>query len=272
MSWSPVPTREHNQGIWHLQEFDEVTSTNELAYAVARQALERNQAVHGKAFLAARQSAGKGQHGRIWNSPPGGLYLTALMENLPAATVSLLPLQIGVQVANLLDERYDLEAGIRWPNDVVVDNKKIAGILCEALVAGNRNITMVGIGVNVCQSPDELPDTAVTLAQLNVTGVSIPTLALQILDRLAELLTHPGAVLDQVRRRDVLFGKTLTIETGDELLHGSGGGISDAGHLIVQLGSSVKTILSGSVLVVDGQRIKPQRHTHNHLPRRSLST
>lgn len=138
---------------------DRLDSSNLFASLLAKQG-----APHGSLVLAATQGAGRGRWNRTWESEPGGLYLSVVLRPAGAAAESLglLPLVCAVAAAEALVRASGLSARLHWPNDVYVGHKKIAGILCESSFTGGRlEAAIVGIGVNVNQSPDRFsPDVA----------------------------------------------------------------------------------------------------------------
>ena len=138
-------------------------STNDEAAALARAGAE-----HGTVVIAGAQRAGRGRDGRTWASPPGlGLYLSAVVRPpLPLALVPPMTLAIGVGVCDAAREA-GADARLKWPNDVLVAGRKLAGILVEAQSQGGRlEAAIVGIGVNLGGAlPPELAVRAITLAE-----------------------------------------------------------------------------------------------------------
>lgn len=141
----------------------ECESTNDEAARLARAG-----ASHGTIVIAAAQRAGRGRHGRAWASPPGlGLYLSAVVRPpLPLALVPPMTLAIGVGVCEAAREA-GADARLKWPNDVLVRGRKLAGVLVEAQSHGGRlESVIVGIGVNLGGAlPAELAARAITLAE-----------------------------------------------------------------------------------------------------------
>src|SRR4051794_10784729 len=116
---------------WNLQQLDEVDSTNRLAAAEVMERWNGGGSAEGIAILARQQTAGRGQHGRRWESAEGGLYLSAVLENVHADVRNRMALAAGIAVIAELEPLLRLQ--IRWPNDIVTPaGKKMAGILCEA--------------------------------------------------------------------------------------------------------------------------------------------
>lgn len=139
-------------------DLDECESTNDLALVHARAG-----AVHGTVITADRQSAGRGRLGRTWASPPGtNLYLSAIVRSpRPLAELAPLTLALGIGVVDAVRAE-GVAAQLKWPNDVLVGTRKLAGILCEACPEpGRGNATdscvVAGIGINVNVRAAELP-------------------------------------------------------------------------------------------------------------------
>jgi len=134
-------------------EFDVLDSTNDYAKEVAKEARD------GTVIQARRQRKGKGRRDRIWYSEEGGLYLSVILK--PEREVKkLLPLTLLTSLAVVETLRdYKIEPKIKWPNDVLVNGKKIAGVLVETACAGERlEYVVVGVGINVNNDLKECPE------------------------------------------------------------------------------------------------------------------
>jgi len=145
----------------------ECGSTNDEAARLARAG-----AGHGTIVIAARQHAGRGRDGRTWSSPPGGLYLSAVLRPaLALADVPPLTLAIGVAVCDAARAAGAAAAALKWPNDVLVRGQKLAGVLVEAQSQGGRlDAVIAGIGVNLAAQPDD--PRAITLADASGAPVA----------------------------------------------------------------------------------------------------
>ena len=151
----------------HILYHDTVTSTNTLGF----EAVESN-TPHGTVILAEHQSEGKGRLGRVWHSPYGkNLYFSVALTRCPHPSLSSwLPLITGVALAESLEEVSGLTISLKWPNDVMIHEKKIAGVLCESRKKRETGMVfVVGIGINVNSEkkdfPEELRDIATSLQQ-----------------------------------------------------------------------------------------------------------
>jgi BirA family transcriptional regulator, biotin operon repressor / biotin---[acetyl-CoA-carboxylase] ligase len=152
-----------------LSMVDVTGSTNDDAKAAAHGGI-----ASGSAFVADAQTAGRGRLGRTWHSPAGeNLYVSfVLRPDLPAAIVPNVTLAAGLAIADAIAPLITLPVQLKWPNDVFVSDRKIAGVLCEAAVAeGRTSFVVVGIGLNV-RSASFPPDLAATSTSLAIAGAT----------------------------------------------------------------------------------------------------
>ncbi|MBA3453754.1 MAG: biotin--[acetyl-CoA-carboxylase] ligase [Deltaproteobacteria bacterium] len=147
----------------HRIDLEDCSSTNDEAARLARAG-----ARHGTVVIAKTQSAGRGRDGRTWASPPGlGLYLSAVIRSpLPLVEVPPMTLAIGIGLCDAI-RATGVQASLKWPNDALVDGKKLAGVLVEAQSQGPRlEAVVIGIGVNIAgDMPPEIAGIATTLEQ-----------------------------------------------------------------------------------------------------------
>jgi BirA family transcriptional regulator, biotin operon repressor / biotin---[acetyl-CoA-carboxylase] ligase len=230
---------------WQTEALDQTDSTNRVAADRVRACWDRGQSAEGLVILAARQTAGRGQHGRTWESPPGGLYLSAVVENVPmdGGVRERLALLAGVAVAQAFDALTGAPAAqIRWPNDLMLADKKVAGILCEALAQGTRWAAIIGIGVNVSTPVRDLPPnlqaTATSLQDFDGQSRTPRRVAEAILSRLNFWLPqlHCGLspIIELVRERDALIGRRLRFASGGDVFDATAAGIDDQGRLLLR--------------------------------------
>ena len=206
-------------------------STNERARALA----ERG-APHGTLVTAHEQSAGRGRQGRTWTAPPGRALLCSLVLRDPPR---LLPLAAGVAVAELVGE----SARVKWPNDVLVDGRKVAGILVEGRPQEAWAVAGIGLNVAVRESdfPPELRERAGTLGL--APGDVEPLLA-RLLAALERWITaDPDTVLDALRGRDALLGRPVRWAGGS----GDAAGVDGDGRLVVATAGGQVTLEAGEV-------------------------
>lgn len=243
-------------GIDGIEVFLEVDSTNNW---LREQAL--NGAPSGTVCVAEMQLAGRGRRGRTWVSPfAANLYLSLLWRSATGATaLGGLGLVTGIALLRAL-RSYGIEgAGLKWPNDILAGDAKLAGVLID--VVGESNgpcIVIVGIGVNVCMSPGE----AVTIDQRwtdlhHLSGgnsLSRNVLAARILDELMPVIETFDAeglqpFLDEWRQSDVLRGRKVGLTLPNEYIAGTACGIDEVGALLVDTVHGRRRFLSGDVSV-----------------------
>ncbi|MEA2169680.1 MAG: BirA family transcriptional regulator [Solirubrobacteraceae bacterium] len=212
----------------HLRLAD---STNERARALAGAG-----APHGTLVTATEQTAGRGRQGRTWVGPPGRALLFSLVLR---EFDDLVPLRAGLAVADIAGA----DARVKWPNDVLLDGRKVAGILVEG--RPQEGWAVLGIGVNVAVDLDDLPaevrGIAGTLGR-PVTDLE-PALA-ELLGALAARLREPAtATVAALRARDALLGRAITWAGGS----GTGAGVDERGRLLVQTDGGVVALDAGEV-------------------------
>ena len=204
------------------------TSTNDRARALAQ-----GGAPHGTLVTAAEQHAGRGRQGRRWSAPPGRALLLSLVLRDPPA---LLPLAAALAVAEIAAP----EAQIKWPNDVLVDDRKVAGILAEG--RPHEGWAVLGVGVNVALRVDELPpELHATAGTLGLTPADLePTLERLLAALERALALADAALLEAYKRRDALRGQEIAWAGG----RGTAAGVDAAGRLVVELADGGRTALS----------------------------
>jgi BirA family transcriptional regulator, biotin operon repressor / biotin---[acetyl-CoA-carboxylase] ligase len=213
------------------------TSTNDRARALAQDG-----APHGTLVTAAEQSAGRGRQGRTWSAPPGRALLFSLVLRDPPA---LLPLAAAVAVAEVTGPL----ARIKWPNDVLLDGRKVAGILAEG--RPHEGWAVLGIGLNVAVRVDELPpDLRATAATLGLEPVDLePTLERLLAALEGALGLEDAALLDAYRRRDALRGREVSWADGT----GRAVGVDGSGRLLVKRPDGGQSALRAGEVHLDAQ-------------------
>jgi BirA family biotin operon repressor/biotin-[acetyl-CoA-carboxylase] ligase len=205
-------------------------------------ALAAEGAPHGTAIVTEQQTKGIGRHGHSWHSPGAGLYLSIILR-LPTAQ-PILTMALGLAVQRAVNDIAGVATDIRWPNDVMLNEKKLAGIMIQAA----HNALIAGIGVNVNQQsfPEDIRDIATSL-QLE-TGTTQNKEAL--LDRvIAESLRYASFPKTEILRQ---FELNSTYVTGkpvavDNQIHGVTAGLDDNGFLRVATAAGIQTIYAGGV-------------------------
>lgn len=243
----PVHVLAREWGLSRLEAYSDIGSTNDRAREIAATGARAPAMV-----ISARQSAGRGRHGRSWAAPTGGLWASFLLD-VPIAQAPWIPLAVGAAVAHAIERVCEgVRVGIKWPNDLLVEGAKVCGILCEA-TAGDALV--VGVGVNVAVRAGDLPPDvrgkAASLAELSDSRVSMAELADAIVRGIIKITATedgmlPPATLEEIRRRDVLLGGRVRASSGSVV--GIGRGIDAGGALILEDSAGVRIpIMNGSV-------------------------
>lgn len=220
-------------------------------------------APHGATFLADAQTAGRGRGGHTWHSPPGeNLYLSIVLRpHLAPAAIAPITLAVGVAVgrvvARAIEERALVSSErvtLKWPNDVYVDGLKIAGVLVEGQLRGDRVASIVaGVGLNV-KMRDFPPDIARTATSLALAGAvdldraRVVAALIAELGRVVSVFEETGleSLLPEIRARDFLRDRKVHVAE----VRGTACGVDDTGCLLLRdLTGSLRTIASGEVLV-----------------------
>ncbi len=236
-----------------------VGSTNDVARALASAG-----APSGTVVLADRQAAGRGRAGRAWSSPAClGLYISFIARP-QAHSASSYPILVALSIAEALDPWTKDRLAIKWPNDLLLDGRKVGGILCEASWAGGALTHLVaGIGINVLHRqedfPAELRASATSLHSVS-SAVSRFDVATAVVERMRDLIRggRRSAGDDGWRaefaRRDALAGRRIDIfepESGALVTSGVAEGIGDDGSLRVRRGDGLLTVRSGTIRFTD---------------------
>jgi BirA family biotin operon repressor/biotin-[acetyl-CoA-carboxylase] ligase len=247
-----------------LTILDVVDSTN---LALQRLPLEEQ---HSHAVVADTQNAGRGRHGRRWHSPPGHNIYLSLGWNFqrPAGALTRLPLAAAVMAVRAMQRAGLRSTGIKWPNDIQIAGRKLAGILVELRsTGGKQTLAVIGIGVNVRMPEVEASRTAIGQPWTDVcTHLDQPAeeglrnrLCGTLLDELLRGLEQYAsagfyAFSNEWSHWDALQGREVTILGADEKVSGTARGISDRGGLLVDCpvesgGVQVREFFAGDVSI-----------------------
>jgi len=219
---------------WRIRRYEEVDSTNRLALDEARGGADA-----GLVVVADHQHAGRGRRGRAWTAPPGSSLLMSLLLRpaLLPEQLQLLTMAAGLALADAVREVAGVDAALKWPNDLVVGERKLAGLLAETELGptGDVRAVVVGIGCNVTWAgyPAELADTATACDREAGRPVERDQLLDRLLDRYAARLDDLDAVPADYRRRLATLGRTVRVELVDGFLDGLAVDVDGSGRLVV---------------------------------------
>jgi BirA family transcriptional regulator, biotin operon repressor / biotin---[acetyl-CoA-carboxylase] ligase len=213
-------------------------------------------APHGTVVLAAEQTAGRGRQGRSWVAPPGRALTLSIVVRAVGPELELLPLTAAVAACEACEHVAAVRCTVKWPNDIWIDERKVAGILIEA--RPQEGWAVLGIGLNVAATEDELD------ASIRATATSLriasgaetrlePALA-ALLERIAAWLrADRDRLLAAYRDRDALNGRHIAWDAAGERLEGEAKGIDGAGNLVVFTPDGARrTLAAGEVHLLAG--------------------
>jgi BirA family biotin operon repressor/biotin-[acetyl-CoA-carboxylase] ligase len=248
----PLPTevaRLLTHPMWtRVEGAEETGSTNDDAKALARSGADE-----GTVVVASRQRSGRGRLGRSWDSPVGGVYLSAVLRP-PVAPVDASPLAlvVSVGVAHGL-ERLGAQPALKWPNDVLLGGSKVAGVLLEMTAEVDRvEWVVAGVGLNVHGGGSRQPDAA--YLEDSIAGIRTPEAAAAVLDGIGEAYSAWrtsgfGALRGEYESRDSLVGASVTVSvvSGSVVAAGTAAGIDAMGRLLVRSDTGTVAVSAGDV-------------------------
>lgn len=239
---------------------DCVDSTNDEAGRALIRAAQKFSAVSGHVYFAEMQTQGRGRNGRQWISPHGCNLYFSLVQGFsqPISQLAGLSLVVGLAVSSVLAELGICDAQLKWPNDVLVGQKKIAGILIETTGdLANSFCAVIGVGLNIAMSREEgvsINQSWISMEEILGYSAFIDRnrVAACLLSRiLADLqrLSQFGFVDFQAQWNalDVFFGQPVELRWADQFIEGIAKGVRSDGAFCLQIGSEVKYFLGGDV-------------------------
>jgi BirA family biotin operon repressor/biotin-[acetyl-CoA-carboxylase] ligase len=240
-------------GTWEIRRFAEIDSTNTYVLGQARQG-----AAEGLVAVAEHQTAGRGRLDRRWESPSGANLLASVLlrPGCAADDLHLCSGSVALAAADACGEVAGVVPVLKWPNDLLLEGSKVAGVLAEADFDGTRlRGVVVGIGLNVAwPGPAEAGGTCLD----DAGGSAQPVDKGLLLDLLLEGLARRRPLLDdqagrrtladEVRRRCATIGQRVRVTLPDDEVTGPASGIDDAGYLVVETGSGRRLVSAGDVV------------------------
>ena len=231
-----------------------VASTNLIARRVVSECIENELSLPQAMIIAGEQFAGRGRNDRSWSSPPGkGIYATTMITR-PARELALVPLAMANIVASYLRETFAIDARIKWPNDVLVGQKKIAGILIEARVQDDRVFLLIGTGINVEPVKDDARPNAIAISEASTRpfhGIDAATLA--FIEHVDEQLAHPlerDAVLAQWRSLAIHQpGDRIHCVIGEKTVTGTWTRIDEDGRAVLNTADGPISVSAGDLFL-----------------------
>ncbi len=242
---------------YHLLSYQELDSTNEEAHRLAQ-----GGASHGAVIWARKQSAGRGRMGREWISREGNLFVSILLS--PEAKLVELPQLSFVAAIALLEAIAPIveDAGgdvgsmsLKWPNDVLLNNKKLAGILLESFSENGKQWVCVGVGVNVENHPQQVAYPATCLKDAGVQIISAKIVLARFIDHFIQnydIWQKDGfaPISKKWQTNAANLGKEITVQSGKDKLSGVFKKIDHAGRMLLEAQDKITHCIdAGDVLV-----------------------
>lgn len=237
--------------------FDEIDSTNTRAKFLTEEG-----AVHGTLIVAEQQNAGKGRRGRSWTSPKGsGIWMTLILKpDILPQSASMVTLIAALAIAKSIKKRYDLDAKIKWPNDIVLNGKKVCGILTEMssdIETINYIIIGIGINANTKTFPADIRDKATSISiEKQNENIARSSLIADIMKEMEDLLDTFFETENLIFMKEEYENYLINIDKEVRILEpkseytGTALGIEEDGDLIVKLeDGTIKKVMSGEVSV-----------------------
>jgi BirA family biotin operon repressor/biotin-[acetyl-CoA-carboxylase] ligase len=229
--------------------FAETTSTNEIAIGKALAG-----AAEGMVVVAGKQTRGRGRLKRAWSTPEGNIALSVILyPDIPA--LHALIMMASLAVVHAIENVTGLHAGIKWPNDVLINGKKVCGILIETDVRNDRvRYTVTGIGINVNIGESDLAGVLTPATSLMIeTGKEVSRLdlireLLRDMDRMYLSVTSGGSVFREWQDRLVTLGTEIRATSVNEVIEGVAESVDADGSLLVRdAAGMLRRIVAGDV-------------------------
>jgi BirA family biotin operon repressor/biotin-[acetyl-CoA-carboxylase] ligase len=228
--------------------FLEISSTNEKAKNAAPNSED------GTVILAEIQTNGRGRLSRSWASPTGGIWMSLILKpKMPLARVYQINMAVSVAISKSIQALYGLEAGIKWPNDILIDERKVCGILMEVSAeVDSLDYAVIGIGINVNVDVSIFPDEWKSTSISYLLGESVSRIELiqKILQEIEEIYEKMDSieVYEEWRRRSITLGKRVRIISDAYDLIGMAEDLLKDGTLCLKTKEGRKHVLAGDCI------------------------
>lgn len=232
-----------------------VASTNLIARRIVTECIDNELSLPQAIIIAREQFAGRGRNDRHWSSPAGkGIYATILLSR-PVVELPLIPLAIANLIAEYLEETFAIDARVKWPNDIYVGGRKIAGILIEARVQDDRVFLLIGTGINLEPVRDDDRPNATSIREVTSRdSIDLDVVTTAYIEHADSWLSRPltqEEVLGTWRRRTVhQAGDAIRCVLGDRTIEGRWRGIDDDGRALLDTSDGVVAVSAGDLMLV----------------------
>lgn len=239
---------------YHLLNYDLLDSTNEEA---KRLALAGGQ--HGAVIWSLMQTEGKGRGGNSWQSIAGNLHFSLLLRpNIPVQNLPQLSFVTSLAIFRAIRTITEADLAIKWPNDLLLNDKKLAGILLETVIADNQPWVIIGVGVNIEDYPREVKYPAISLKEAGVEIISAKIVLSRFLNMFESLYDEWidngfQHIRQQWLAHAAFLHEIITLQCGDDILTGEFTSIDELGQIMLRTETGLKILPAGEVQTVRRQ-------------------
>lgn len=240
----------------HVEYHGTLDSTNKLAAEL----LPNLQSLCPALVLTDTQTAGRGRGSNSWWANTGALTFSLVLKleqlNLAPARLPLMSLATGVAVRNAIASLLPADSVmIKWPNDILVNESKVCGILTEQTSCDSQSVLIIGVGINVNNSlqgaPAEVRQRATSIYDITGHSYDLTTLLVNVLNAIdvsvRDLCMRPHELLAELNRRSLLNGRAVTLQVGELMSRGACSGIDENGALLLDTGSGPQAFVVGTI-------------------------
>lgn len=241
----------------NIHFYDTISSTNDVLKQMGKTG-----APHGTVLVAARQTGGRGRLGRTFLSPADvGIYMSVLIRpDCEPSEIMHLTCAAAIAACNAIERATGFRPGIKWTNDLVMQKRKIAGILTELSFNAEMNVdyAIIGIGINCCQKPDDFPEDirsfAGSLEMVTEQKIDRAKIAAEMINAFSEmdsaLLAEKQMIMQDYRKDCITIGQDVSVVKAEQIRHGKALDVDEDGALVVRFpDGTVEAVNSGEVSV-----------------------
>ena len=235
--------------------FNTIDTTQNFAMKIASKKNE-----DGSVVISKKQTGGRGRMKRKWRSPVGGIWMSVIIHpEFDVTHATLVPIATSLALCIAIEKTLKINTKLKWPNDVILNGKKVAGVLIDASIISNQIESMVlGIGINFKINPDELESSIKTtpnfygVATLVKKNENMSPLIKQFLYELEKVLALINSsqikkIRNEWTKRSSTIGRNVSIITNEGRINGKAVRIDNDGGLIISMGKKTKRILVGDI-------------------------
>jgi len=236
--------------------FDTIDSTQNFAAKIAS-----NHNENGTIIVSKHQTDGKGRLKRKWESPTGGIWMSIIIHpKFDVSSTTLVPIAISLALCVAIEKTLKIKPELKWPNDVTVNGKKVAGVLVDASIVSNEiEYMIIGVGINFKIKPTELANAikktpnfygVATLVKNDVNSLPLLHQFLYELENVFQMIdsNHIKKIVNQWTERSSTIGRNVSIVTGNGRMNGKAVKINNDGALVISKGKNVEKILVGDII------------------------